>query len=171
MSRQACQLICVLSQAMGSQFDSLAVQIMPALFKVLVITVQVQCPLSIMPITVCPYEIPHWSVYWGTLNICLIAQCIRDSSQDSVAQSELKELYQADECESVIGDGGCRTRVHQGDRDQLALMAHCAAHQRCYLQGPEPQAPAVLRRVPCTGPSRVQNSAGVCNCMPLLNAA
>ncbi len=49
MSRQACQLICVLSQAMGSQFDSLAVQILPALFKVLVITVQVQCPLSIMP--------------------------------------------------------------------------------------------------------------------------
>ena len=41
MSRQACQLICALSQAMGSQFDSLAVQILPALFKVLVITVQV----------------------------------------------------------------------------------------------------------------------------------
>lgn len=42
MSRQACQFICVLSQAMGSQFDSLAVQILPALFKVLVITVQVR---------------------------------------------------------------------------------------------------------------------------------
>lgn len=42
MSRQACQLICILSQAMGSQFDSLAVQLLPALFKVLVITVQVQ---------------------------------------------------------------------------------------------------------------------------------
>ncbi len=41
VSRQACQLICVLSQALGSQFDSLAVQILPALFKVLVITVQV----------------------------------------------------------------------------------------------------------------------------------
>ncbi len=44
MSRQACQLICVLSQAMGSHFDSLAVHFIPALFKVLVITVQVQWP-------------------------------------------------------------------------------------------------------------------------------
>lgn len=47
VSRQACQLICVLSQAMGSQFDSLAVQILPALFKVLVITVQVRTTVYI----------------------------------------------------------------------------------------------------------------------------
>ena len=46
MSRQACQLICVLSQAMGSHFDSLAVHFIPALFKVLVITVQVWWPGS-----------------------------------------------------------------------------------------------------------------------------
>ena len=47
VSRQACQLICVLSQAMGSHFDSLAVQILPALFKVLVITVQVRTTVYI----------------------------------------------------------------------------------------------------------------------------
>ena len=46
VSRQACQLICVLSRAMGSQFDSLAVHMMPALFKVLVITVQVSTFLT-----------------------------------------------------------------------------------------------------------------------------
>ena len=46
MSRQACQLICVLSRAMGSQFDSLAVHMMPALFKVLVITVQASLLLA-----------------------------------------------------------------------------------------------------------------------------
>ena len=46
VSRQACQLICVLSRAMGSQFDSLAVHMMPALFKVLVITVQVSSFLT-----------------------------------------------------------------------------------------------------------------------------
>ena len=46
VSRQACQLICVLSRAMGSQFDSLAVHMMPALFKVLVITVQASISLT-----------------------------------------------------------------------------------------------------------------------------
>ena len=46
VSRQACQLICVLSRAMGSQFDSLAVHMMPALFKVLVITVQASILLT-----------------------------------------------------------------------------------------------------------------------------
>ena len=46
VSRQACQLICVLSRAMGSQFDSLAAHMMPALFKVLVITVQASTSLT-----------------------------------------------------------------------------------------------------------------------------
>ena len=61
MSRQACQLICVLSRAMGSQFDSLAAHMMPALFKVLVITVQASarstpCLSSLCRTVLCMYS-------------------------------------------------------------------------------------------------------------------
>ena len=41
VSRQACHLLCVLAATLGARFEPLALAFLPALFKVLVITVQV----------------------------------------------------------------------------------------------------------------------------------
>ena len=41
MSRQACALLCCLAGALGPRMEAIALAVLPALFKVLVITVQV----------------------------------------------------------------------------------------------------------------------------------
>lgn len=51
VSRQACHVISVMAQSLGTRFEGLAMAFLPVLFKVLVITVQVQPPLA-------PYLVP-----------------------------------------------------------------------------------------------------------------
>ena len=50
MSRQACHLVSVLAEHMGARLEPLAMAFLPALFKVVVITVQVS-----------PSTVPHLS--------------------------------------------------------------------------------------------------------------
>ncbi len=43
MSRQACCVVSVLASVMGVRFEQVALQLLPQLFKMVVITVQVCC--------------------------------------------------------------------------------------------------------------------------------
>ena len=98
MSRQACRVVSALASVMGVRFEHVALQLLPQLFKMVVITVQVRCTacsaLSVSQLWSAPSQgeltleasmFVRRQQYVSGLHCFLLSQVIAESAEAAVA--------------------------------------------------------------------------------------
>jgi len=81
VSRQACQVVSTLASVMGTRFEQVALQLVPQLFKMVVITVQVRVLTGIHGTS----AFLCWSRHCVSATIYIALQVIAESSEAAVA--------------------------------------------------------------------------------------